>query len=516
MSEVSQLHPVQRPGQRIARYEAPATLEAALGLLAAHGPAARPVAGGTDLLVELDRGARPGVEVLVDLGRIPGLADLTVASDHLLLGALVTHNQVVATTAAWERATPLAQACWEVGSPQLRNRATVAGNLITASPANDSISALLALGAEVRLTSAAGARTLTVDDFVTGFRTTALAPGELVTAVRVPTLGPRQRAVFVKLGLRRAQAISVVHLAAVVTFGPTGSDPTEPLPAGPTDAPVADLRLAVGSVAATVVLVPGAADAVRGAPLTPESAAAAAEALRGAIHPIDDLRGTAGYRLSTAATMTARALAALAAGAELAHRPADPPRLWRPGFTGCYPTGPDRAASIDDTSPITTTVNGYPVRGGGAASATLLDWLREHAGTNGVKEGCAEGECGACTVHLDGAAVMSCLVPAGRAQGAEVTTVEGLAPDTGLLSPVQEAYVACGAVQCGFCTPGLLMATAALLEEHPRPTPAQVEAGLAGNLCRCTGYGAIHRAVQSAAGAPAPEREQASGRGDTK
>jgi len=499
MSEVSLLHPVQRPGQRIARYEAPATLEAALELLAAHGSAARPVAGGTDLLVELDRGARPGVEVLVDLGRIPGLADLTVAGDHLLLGALVSHNQVVAEGAAWERATPLAQACWEVGSPQLRNRATVAGNLITASPANDTISALLALGAEVTLTSAVGARALPVGDFVTGFRTTALAPGELVTALRVPTLGPRQRGLFVKLGLRRAQAISVVHLAAVVTFAPgEGGDPAEPLPSGPTDAPVADLRLAVGSVAATVALVPEAADAVRGRPLTAETTAAAAEAVRGAIHPIDDLRGTADYRLSTAATMTARALTALAAGAELAHQPVDPPRLWRPGFAGAYPSGADRAASIDDASHITTTVNGYTVRGNGAASATLLDWLRSHAGTNGVKEGCAEGECGACTVHLDGAAVMSCLVPAGRAHRAEITTVEGLAPDTGLLSPVQEAYVACGAVQCGFCTPGLLMASTVLLEEHPQPTLAQVEAGLAGNLCRCTGYGAIHRAVHQA------------------
>lgn len=499
MSEVSLLHPVQRPGQRIARYEAPATLEAALALLAAHGPAARPVAGGTDLLVELDRGARPGVEVLVDLGRIPGLADLTVAADHLQLGCGVTHNQVVAASAAWERATPLAQACWEVGSPQLRNRATVAGNLITASPANDTISALLALGAEVTLTSSAGGRTVPVGDFVTGFRTTVLASGELVTAVRVPTLGPRQRGIFVKLGLRRAQAISVVHLAAVATFAPAGGvDPAQPLPPGPTDAPVASLRLAIGSVAATVVLVPEATDAVRGRPLDADAASAAAEAVRAAIHPIDDLRGTAEYRLHTAATMTARALTALAAGAELAQRPADPPRLWRPGFNGRYPAGGERAASVDDATTVTTTVNGYTVRGTGAASVTLLDWLRHHAGTNGVKEGCAEGECGACTVHLDGAAVMSCLVPAGRAHGAEITTVEGLAPDTGLLSPVQEAYVACGAVQCGFCTPGLLMATSALLEEHPRPTLAQVEAGLAGNLCRCTGYGAIHRAIHQA------------------
>ena len=136
--------------------------------------------------------------------------------------------------------------------------------------------------------------------------------------------------------------------------------------------------------------------------------------------------------------------------------------------------------------------------GTGAASTVLLDWLRTHAGASGVKEGCAEGECGACTVLLDGAAVMSCLVPAGRAHGAAVVTVEGLA-DTSGLHPVQQAFVDCHAVQCGFCTPGLLVAAASLLEEHPSPSRSQVEVGLSGNLCRCTGYRAIHDAVQAVA-----------------
>jgi xanthine dehydrogenase iron-sulfur cluster and FAD-binding subunit A len=497
----SQLHPVQQPGQHLTGYEAPVTIEAALALLALHGPRARPVAGGTDLLVELDRGARPGTGILVDLGRIPDLDTIEATADAIRLGPLVTHNQVVASDRCCTAVTPLAQACWEVGSPQLRNRATVAGNLVTASPANDTISALLALGASVELRSATATRRLPVQEFVTGFRTTALAPGELVTAIEVPSLGPDRRGIFVKLGLRRAQAISVVHLAVVVTLEPgatgsgSGSGTGSHSWARGEPPVVADAKLAIGSVAPQVLLIPAVAELLRGRPLDPGTIAAAAAAVAAAIEPIDDLRATAEYRREVSATMARRALTALAAGTQLTRWPVDPPRLWAPGFEGRYPTGAGHALSATADTIVTTTVNGYQVQGRGAPSATLLHWLRHHAGTNGVKEGCAEGECGACTVHLDGAAVLACLVPAGRANGADITTVEGLAPSVGVLHPVQEAFVACGAVQCGFCTPGLLMASAQLLAEHPSPSPAQVEAGLAGNLCRCTGYGAIHRAL---------------------
>jgi len=129
---------------------------------------------------------------------------------------------------------------------------------------------------------------------------------------------------------------------------------------------------------------------------------------------------------------------------------------------------------------------------------SLLYVLRERLGLPGSKNACEQGECGSCTVYLDGVAVCACLVAAGQAEGRTVVTVEGLA-DGGELHPVQEAFVAAGAVQCGFCTPGLVVAAHDLLERDPDPSDADIREALAGNLCRCTGYEKIIEAVHLAA-----------------
>ncbi|MCR4402877.1 MAG: (2Fe-2S)-binding protein [Firmicutes bacterium] len=150
-------------------------------------------------------------------------------------------------------------------------------------------------------------------------------------------------------------------------------------------------------------------------------------------------------------------------------------------------------------------VNGNMVEVEVSAGDRLIDVLREGLRLTGAKEGCGIGECGACTVLLDGRAVNSCLVPAMQAEGREVETVEGLAKD-GRLHPLQEAFIEHTAVQCGFCTPGMLMSAAALIRENPHPTREEIARAISGNLCRCTGYHQIISAIEDAARRMSQER----------
>jgi len=147
---------------------------------------------------------------------------------------------------------------------------------------------------------------------------------------------------------------------------------------------------------------------------------------------------------------------------------------------------------------IRLTVNGRPYDAEVDAETRLLDLLREDLQLTGTKEGCGEGECGACTVLMDGRPVYSCLVLAAQADGAEVLTIEGLA-ESARLHPVQQAFVDAGGVQCGFCTPGFILSTVALLRSRPDPTDEEIRTALEGNLCRCTGYAKIVDAVRLAA-----------------
>jgi xanthine dehydrogenase iron-sulfur cluster and FAD-binding subunit A len=470
-------------------YYTPTSVGEALRLLAEHGPdvdgpAARIVAGGTDLLVELQRGTRK-VRVVIDVTRIGGLDQVRMDDEGLIhVGPTVTHNLAVASSLLRERAFPLALACWRVGTPQLRNRGTIAGNLVNASPAGDTIAALWALNARLTLQSAQGSRTLNFDEFYQGVRQTALAPDAMVTDIAFPALDANQRGTFAKLALRRTHAIALVNAAVVLTFD------------GDT---VAQARITMGSVAPTVIRARDAESALVGRPLSDASIASAAELAIETTACITDVRAGCDYREEAVRVLVRRALTALRDETERTEFPAAPPMLW--GHTdGHFPrlAGKTICHHSDGPETVECTVNGENAVVQRAGGKTLLQMLRDDLGLTGTKEGCGEGECGACTVWLDGVAVLACLTPAPRAHGAQIITVEGLAQGEGL-HPVQQAFIDEGAVQCGFCTPGFMMAGASLLDEIPQPTREQILAGLTGNLCRCTGYAKIVKAIEKAA-----------------
>ncbi|NCP86740.1 MAG: hypothetical protein CO094_13075 [Anaerolineae bacterium CG_4_9_14_3_um_filter_57_17] len=455
------------------------SLQEAVQLLAERAPAARIVAGGTDLLLELERGLRPNLNTLIDVTRIPGLDEIRLDENGIIhLGALVTHNAVVASGLLHERARPLAQAAWEVGSPQIRNRGTLAGNIITASPANDTITPLMALDARLTLLSPRGERVVPLREFYSGVRKTVMQADEILTEISFRALTPRERGIFIKLALRRAQAISLVNIAIILRLN------------GDT---VEQAAITLGAVAPTIIHARAAEAFLTGKPLSAETIARAAELVQTAAKPIDDVRASAGYRRHTCGVIARRGLEALLSGQN--QLPAEPVLLW--GQPKAIKSEPLPAASPAQVRDIHTKINGKNYIFTSGQEKSLLRLLREEAGLTGTKEGCAEGECGACTVFLDGKAVMACLTPAPRADGAEIVTVEGLATD-GKLHPVQAAFVQAGAVQCGYCTPGFVMSAVKLLEARPRPTKTEIEQALTGNLCRCTGYAKIIQAVETA------------------
>ena len=422
--------------------------------------------GGTDVIVRLRHGAmKPAA--LIDLKRVQELSDrLEQHGDSIRIGARVTMTTILGDERIRRWFPALLEAAAVVGSIQIRNRATLVGNVCNASPAADTVPVLLVHGAVANIAGPAGERRVPLAEFFVGPGRTVLERGELVVSLDLPIPSGPVGAAFGRLTRRRGVDLAVINLCVLLEAG---------RPA----------RMAFGAVAPTPILSVDATGALDGSTeWTDASERALASMLTSTTA---DLRRARRARLPGGD-------AARAGQARMADRPPAPVRTRDPRIRDQRTREPRtrEPRTREPATPCVSTRTTIPSRRPRTrrCSTCFATSLR----LTGTKECCAEGECGACTVLVDGEAVCSCLVMAAEMPGHEITTIEGLASG-GRLDPLQAAFVESGAVQCGFCIPGMIMSARALLDLNPRPTREEVQDALSGNLCRCGGYSRIVDAV---------------------
>jgi xanthine dehydrogenase iron-sulfur cluster and FAD-binding subunit A len=516
----------------------PDSLEEALEIRARLGAEAVPIAGGTDVVTALNR-QTGGPKHFIDLTHIAGFSDVGHEEgvkgsrdqwDSAEDSSLATKSGEPGSDGRWVLAggatfsgiveglgggglTALVEAARSIGGPAIRNRGTIGGNLGTASPAGDACVALLAVDAEVELSHATrGRRVIPIGEYFTGFRQTALLADELITAVRVPDAW---RTAWYKIGKRGATNISV----ACCAIGLSPAESPRPWPGGGRA-----VRIAFGSVAPTVMRARRAEAIIEAGGLNEETIEAATAAAMEEVRPIDDHRASAAYRRGMCGVLVRRLLHDLkrrnvetskrrneetsksqkVKKSKQSGRSAKRQAGAGDVALGDAPPGQGRGLSNESACGeerwrrLRCRVNGGAVEVDVEQDETLLDVLRDRLGLTGTKGACLEGECGSCTVIVEGRAVNACLVLAAQVEGRTIETIEGLA-EGDRLHALQEAFLETGAAQCGYCTPGLVMAAKALFDANARPTEEEMLAAMEGNICRCTGYAAIRAAMKRVA-----------------
>lgn len=453
----------------------------AVALRAKYSDSSKIIAGGTDLFLEMERGLHSGVKEIIDISRVSGLDEIWMDDQlYIHIGPTATHSACLKSSLIQDFAECLYQACEQVGSPQIRNRGTVAGNIATASPANDTISALIVLDAKVELLSSTGKRIVEINRFFAGVRKTTLLQNEIISDIYFKSLKKNEHSCFIKVGLRNAQAISILNCAVVI---------------GLDDKKINKSRIALGAVGPTVFRAVEAEDCLKNQIVSDELFKKAGELAGQSASPISDIRASGDYRKQMISVHVKRALQkALTSDTKSSTNPVV---LWGKERSSNAPLT-ENSLEFNEKSVIKVSINNHEYSLENCFDKNLLDLIRENALLTGSKEGCGEGECGACTVYMDGIAVLACLIPAVRAHNSKITTIEGITTD-GEMHKVQQSFIDEGAVQCGYCTPGFVMSAVKLLEENANPTVEEIKTGISGNLCRCTGYYKIISAIELAA-----------------
>jgi CO/xanthine dehydrogenase FAD-binding subunit len=372
-------------------YIQPRTIDEAVDALARYGVDARVINGGTDLIFDLEQRLRTP-KIIVDISRVPGLCYAREDGDYVRIGASVTLSQVLASKLLRDRAFLLVRACADIGVPQVRNRATVVGNLVSASPANDTIAALWAMGAELKLKSVRGERVVAFADFFKGMRQTALEADEMVVEVACSKMTWKDRATFIRMGWDRDEEKALPNVGVVLEFE---------------DDEISNAWITLGGVAPTVV---NAIDAEQGLVGQWLNDAVIEEAADLAISAV---RRSSEYK-DMARELVARALRDIRDGQVTVPR-----SDWDWDEKEQLSESQETNFVIGIGDPIKITLNGEPRVVSGAANKTLLQMLHDELHLLDTVR-CADTMCGQCMVMLDDVAAMSCLVPAPRAHHADV------------------------------------------------------------------------------------------------
>ena len=440
-------------------YHRPTSVKDALALLADLGDEARPLAGGHSLIPMMKlRLATPGH--LVDLAGVADLKGIRAEGGDIVIGAMTTQHELVGSDLLAQKIPILRETSLLIADPQVRYVGTLGGNVANGDPGNDMPAVMLCLGATYHVCGKGGDRRVAAREFYQGAYFTALEPGEILSAIRIPVPVAGHGHAYQKLKRKDWRLCHRRRRRGVDAQGRR-----------------------------------------RGRKLLDRPHQRGRDAAVG--------RGSRKHPRRLAARRRDRQASGRGGGSDHLPRirPARPRAI--PHQDGGRDAGP-RARARQRTRPalrrdimaktqISMTVNGAAVDALVEPRTLLIHFLREQLNLTGPHIGCDTSHCGACTVDLDGRSVKSCTMFAVQADGADIRTIEGMANADGTLHALQEGFREMHGLQCGFCTPGMIVRAYRLLQENASPSEEEIRFGISGNLCRCTGYQNIVKAIQYAA-----------------
>ena len=481
-------------------YEAE-TVQDAIRLLQEH-PEAQIIAGGSDVLVQMREGKRAGAE-LVSIYGLDDLRGVTLEEDGTLrIGSLTSFSHITQDPLIQKYIPVLGEAVDMVGGPQIRNIGTIGGNTCNGVTSADSASTLFAWDAVIELTGPEGVRRIPIRDFYIKAGKVDLQPGEIQTGILIRKESYEGYAGhYIKYAMRNAMDIATLGCSVNVKLT---ADKKR----------FEDIRIAYGVAGPVPMRAVHAEEAGRGLEVTDENIEKIGDTVLQDVTPRDSWRASKAFREHISKVLCKRALKeavkratgyegyAGVTGADGADEAGD-------AAGGRNETASEdgragiRLHSImkDPTSQrqyklIRCRINGVERETMVDARASLTDMLRNDYSLTSVKKGCEVGECGACNVIIDGECYNSCIYLAAWADGKDILTLEGLMGPNGELSDIQQAFIDEAAVQCGFCTPGVIMSAVEILESGKEYTRDELRKLLSGHLCRCTGYENILNAVE--------------------